>query len=367
MRILFISYGHPQSTFLPGGGALRIHKFSEFLTSRGNEVFFLSGNFPGAEKVRSVYRNIFLGNSSSPYSSLLSFSILLPHFVARNSKNFDVIVEDQSPFYMSFSPLFHKKSLIQFQVYVGKEALRRFPLPLNFAFMLNEKFYNKIYDCGVFMSEYLVKAFGWDRLVQNRKKYAVIWSGVDEENLNFSSAEESNFILYTGRFSWYMKGIDILLSAVRKLRTFLKEKNVYFYFVGDGPDKPKIVEEIVKYDLPVKISDGWVSSPFLLRHIYSKCMFSVLPSRYEGFGLSVLESASFGKTSVVSDIPVFSWAKHFCLTFKRNSADDLAEKIKELILNKELRFSLGILGKNFARDKTWNRVSEEFYNFLLNL
>jgi glycosyltransferase involved in cell wall biosynthesis len=364
MKILFISYGHPQSSFLPGGGALRIHKFSEYLTSKGIEVFFLAGNFPGAEKVKSVYHNIFLGNSSSPYSSLLSFSILLPHFVAKNSKNFDVIVEDQSPFYMSFSPLFHKKSLIQFQAYVGKEALRRFPFPLNFAFMLNEKFYNRIYNCGVFVSEYLVKAFGWDK---NHKKYAVIWNGVDEENFNFPSAEESNFILYTGRFSWYVKGIDILLSSIRKLKAFLKEKNIYFYFVGDGPDKPKIVEEVKKYNLPMKISEGWVSSQSLLRQIYSKCMFSVLPSRYEGFGLSVLELASFGKTSVVSDIPVFSWAKHFCLTFRKNSPEDLAEKIKELVMNRELRQNLGILARNFAKDKTWGKVSEHFYNFLLNL
>lgn len=357
MRILFISYGHVDNPFLPGGGALRMHKFAEYLQERNFSVVYLTGYFPQKRKYK--YGLVQLGNGDTPYLSLGSFSIKLPLFISKNWNNFDLILEDFSPFYVSFAPLVHKKSIIQLQVYIGKETFKRFRFPLNMVFFANEKFYIKLFDNAVFVSEFLQRVFAY------KKRYRVIWNGVDEENLEYP-CESSNFILYIGRISKYMKGLDVLFLALRELKKYLREKNLFVAVVGDGPDRAYFERFAKDNDLPVKFF-GWVSSKQKIAEFYSRCVFNVLPSRYEGFGLSVLEAASFCKPSVISNIPAFLWASPFCITFDKENSEDLAEKIKKLIDDNDLRMYLGKLGRRFAETKTWGRVSEEFKNFVLGV
>ncbi len=346
-----------------------MHKFAEFLQQKKHEVVYATGQFPNSDKVRSRYKNVFIGGErakSNAYISLLEFSLKIPVFTFKNKGRFDVIVEDQSPFFVSMSPIFHERAVIQFQVFVGKEALRRFPPPANFLFMLNELLYHRLFRYGVFMCEPLVKMFGWDKMADG-KKYSVIWSGVDEENF-FSKPEEQNYILFSGRISEYMKGIDTLLKAFSKLKKEMGDNLPYLVIAGDGPDRSRVERKAEELGVKDKLKiTGWLYDRRRLSELYSKCMFCVLPSRYEGFGLSVLEGASFGKTSVISDIVQFSWARHFTLTFRKEDANDLAQKMKMLITHKELRKELGGLAREFAKDKTWKKVSQEFERFLLSL
>lgn len=360
MRVLFISYGSVFSPFLPGGGALRIHKFASFLSQR-QKVEVVTGNFPRSDSVKAPYNLIFLGDGKNIYRSLFSFSLNIPIFTRKNSSEYDIIIDDYSPFYFSLAPIFHKNSVIQFQIYIGKHNIKRFPFPINIFFWGNENLYPKIFKKAISVQEYLIKVFGFD---VPGKKYKVIWNGVDKENFQYKS-EEENFILYCGRISEYMKGIDILFDALRKIKNFLENKKIYLAVVGDGPDRRKYEAISERLNLPVKFF-GWISDKHTLSRFYSRCLFSVLPSRYEGFGLSILEAASFSKTSIISNIPAFSWAKHFCLTFQTGDSDSLAKKIIYLIENPEERRYLGYLGRIFSEDKTWDIVSHEFEKALLS-
>ncbi len=362
--ILFISYGHIRSPFLPGGGALRIHKLAQYL-SENFDVTVVSGNFPGAEKVKEKYKSIFIGSSSSPYASLISFSLLIPKLIASEGRKYDIVIEDFAPFFSSFSPLF-AKSVIQFQIYGGKEIIRRFPPPFGFIFYFNEFFYHRMFKYGVFVYESLVKRFRWDR--SSGKEYSVIWSGVDEENFSYAPVD-GEYILFMGRLSLYMKGLDIFLHAI----DILSGDGLVLppiVIVGDGPDTAKLKEMAQKLISRRKVNikfTGWVDDARKKALLYSKCMFSVLPSRYEGFGLSILEAASFGKASVISDIPEFSWARHFCLTFKKGNALELALKMKKMIVDKDLRSELGLMARAFAKEKTWRKSAEKFAEFLLRI
>jgi len=134
-KILFISYGHLESKFLPGGGALRVHKFAEYLAKNGYDVFYLAGNFPGSENVKSNYKTIFLGRKDSPYISLLSFSFLLPYFISKNSNKFDLIVEDQSPFLLHFLPFFTKSQLFSSKFMLGERISKDFLSLLTYFFI----------------------------------------------------------------------------------------------------------------------------------------------------------------------------------------------------------------------------------------
>lgn len=363
MRVLFISYGSIFNPFLPGGGALRIHKFASFLVqNKWKKVDVVTGNFPGSDSKKAPYNIIFLGDAKNVFSSLISFSLNIPFFVRKNAREYDVIIEDYSPFYFSMAPIYHPNSVIQFQIYIGVHNFRRFPLPVGIFFWLNEKLYPKIFDKAIFMCEFLAKAFAFDN---GNKKYKVVWSGVESENFRYEPQEE-NFILYCGRISEYMKGIDILFEALKKIKGFLRRKKIYVAVVGDGPERRKYEVISKKFGLPVKFF-GWVSDREKLAYFYSRCLFSILPSRYEGFGLSILEAASFSKSSVISDIPAFSWAEHFCITFESDNSNSLAEKIVYALENQEERKYLGRMGRIFANQKTWDIVSCEFQKAILML
>lgn len=80
----------------------------------------------------------------------------------------------------------------------------------------------------------------------------------------------------------------------------------------------------------------FIRSPndFELHHLYKNCLFTVYPSFYEGWGLPISESLSFGKlcvTSNVSSMPEVggSW----CEYFDPADPDDMARVIERLIVD----------------------------------
>jgi glycosyltransferase involved in cell wall biosynthesis len=97
--------------------------------------------------------------------------------------------------------------------------------------------------------------------------------------------------------------------------------------------------------------------------------FLVVPSRFEGQGIVVLEEAACGKAVIVSDIPELSYAVDagFGISFKTGEAGDLAEKMKLLVGNEALRKGMGQRGIEFARRFTWDIITEEYELFLLGM
>ena len=95
----------------------------------------------------------------------------------------------------------------------------------------------------------------------------------------------------------------------------------------------------------------------------------IIPSRYEGQGIVVLEAAAFGKPVIVSDIPELDYAVKagFGLSFKSEDAFDLAKKIKFLLANEGLREEMGHKAREYAKDFTWDKIAKEYEIFLCRL
>jgi len=95
----------------------------------------------------------------------------------------------------------------------------------------------------------------------------------------------------------------------------------------------------------------------------------VVPSRYEGQPLTVIEAAACGKPVIVSDIPELSYTVDagFGVSFRSGEAGELAEKMYLLLNNPSLRQEMGRKAREYARQFTWDRIAEEYEKYLLGI
>jgi len=166
-------------------------------------------------------------------------------------------------------------------------------------------------------------------------------------------------ICYFGRLS-QEKGLSLLIDAIRRLNVLLK-------IIGDGPEKKNLEEKVRKENIKNVNFLGYKSQKELKEEI-QKSLFVVLPSQsYETFGLTIIESFALGKPvigSKIGAIPELVKDGRTGLTFEPRNAENLRDKIKYLINNREKISEMGKNAKKFV-EKELN--SERYYNQLMEI
>ncbi|MEK7177919.1 MAG: glycosyltransferase family 1 protein [Patescibacteria group bacterium] len=169
------------------------------------------------------------------------------------------------------------------------------------------------------------------------------------------------YCLYVGDATWNKNLVNLAKT--------IKIANVNCVFVGKIFENCKL--KIENFDHPWQselkeffkltkddkrfIFAGFVPDSELIK-LYERASFNILPSRDEGFGFSWLESANFFCPSLLSDIPVLREISNGkAIFFDQNNPQNIADKIKEIILNKDLRSKIGVDAKKrsefFSREK----------------
>jgi glycosyltransferase involved in cell wall biosynthesis len=98
---------------------------------------------------------------------------------------------------------------------------------------------------------------------------------------------------------------------------------------------------------------GWIPEPDLL-DLYSRAMLFIYPSRFEGFGMPVLEALAAGVPSACSNIePLNSIAADAALKFDPNNPAAIASCMERLAGDAELRAQLAVAGPRRASQFTW--------------
>ncbi len=97
-----------------------------------------------------------------------------------------------------------------------------------------------------------------------------------------------------------------------------------------------------------------------LDNLYKNASLFVFPSLYEGFGLPPLEAMKRGVPVIASNLTCIpEILGEAALYFNPLNIDDMAEKIKTALINRELRE--GLINKGFERVKkySWQQMAEE--------
>ncbi len=353
VRILHLIYDHIRNPWVGGGGAMRVSEIYRRLAKR-HQITVICGKYPGArDYVENDLSFRFIGTDKKNYVlSTLSYAFHSAILLKSICQEFDIIVEDFAPWNPLFSfRLGREPVVLQLQNYLGIEIIKKYGLA-GIPFWLAEKYYPRKFEHFIVMVNSLIQRY------KLRGNIGIISNGV---NSKFLSAPiiEGESILFIGRIDIHQKGLDTLAEAMAMTRD-------KFVVAGDGKDKDrfaKMCSGIVNMEMPGFVEGDKKMEIFM----HSKCL--VIPSRYEGQGIVVLEAAACGKPVVVSDIPELRYAVDagFGLSFKTGNAEDLAEKIRFLSSNTSLRREMGQKAREYAKNFTWDKIAEEYEKYLIKI
>ena len=136
----------------------------------------------------------------------------------------------------------------------------------------------------------------------------------------------SKKFLAVGRFSPLHKGFDLLIQAYALFAQDNKEWTLDI--VGEGPEEPLYRKLIVENHLEDRIT----IHPFTnhIQTYYSEAQVYVLSSRWEGFGLVIVEAMSHGLPVLSSDLPTSKEIMgDFGMYFKNGNVEDFARRMQE--------------------------------------
>lgn len=222
-----------------------------------------------------------------------------------------------------------------------------------------------------------------DRLKMKPGKVHLIPNGVRLESLEHAEGDARSSIRQevfgaddatlcvgmVGRL-WRQKNPGCLLEAAKKVLT-TTDRPVKFFFIGDGELREELERSILAGGLQERVTVlGWRTD---VPRLLSALDVFVLPSRWEGMPLAILEAMASGLAVVVSDIPgnhdLVAHEKDGLL-FESENADALAVRLLRLVEDGDFRHTLATAARNKVVDhyqlETRNQKVLELYDQLMD-
>ena len=174
------------------------------------------------------------------------------------------------------------------------------------------------------------------------------------------SKGSSHRFLAVGRFSHRHKGFDLLIEAFHLFAQ--QDSDWKLDIVGEGVEEKQYRSLIQKYYL----EDRVFIHPFTnnIQEYYSKAQIYVLSSRWEGFGLVLVEAMAHGLPIISSDLPTSKEIMgDFALYFKNGDIIELAQRLEaatQLDWEKESEEALRIANKFSPNQivEKWKQIIE---------
>lgn len=180
-------------------------------------------------------------------------------------------------------------------------------------------------------------------------------------------ADDTLLCVLSGRLN-FVKGHDIVVDALRSLRRSHPGQKITCIFAGGGDQEQEIRDYALKDDLDAAQFQfrGFFSVDAIVS-IYQASDIVLLPSRFEGFGLSVAEAMACGCVAIRT--PSGGWQDQiidgengFIVSF--NDSQALADRIAELTDSKKLKLmqekAINFAQNNFSLENMIVKTSNTF-------
>ena len=354
MRIGLAIYGDIDQR---SGGYLYDRMLVQHLERRGHQVRVIS--LPKRSYLGCLFQNF----SSSVYGEL------------RRSK-LDILLQDELCHPSLFLLNARLRGQVKFPIISIVHMLRSNPSQrslLRWLYSWVETRYLNSVNGFIFNSKHTKKLV--DSKVANRKPYAVATPGGDRFGSSISAreirvrAKRSGplHVLLLGNLT-RNKSAHVLISALSKLEL----GSVYMTLAGRD-DVELIYTRTLRRQILRAGIDGWVHfaghlEGKLLEATLSTVQILVMPSSYEGFGISYLEGMRFGLPAIGARAggsdEIIRHGKNGYL-IRVGDADELAALLKRLNFNRYLLAQLSLNAqKTFHSFPTWKESMERIHTFL---
>lgn len=341
-----------------GGAETHLHEVFGRLAAAGNRVTLLVSGWPGAKP-----REIVDGMEVHRVGGRYTYNLTAPGYYRRvlRRRNFDLVVEDLNKVPL-FTPFWVRQPLVLLVHHLfGETAFEEAPWTIAAATWLLERPIGRVYRR---VAVEAVSESTRNDLVSRglpAESIVVIPNGVDLELYSPDPAEpkfEEPTLLYLGRLKQY-KRVDLILRALALLRDEGVHARLIIAGQGDAADDLRRLRSELGLEDRVEMP-GFVGEE-LKRNYFRRAWIHLLTSPKEGWGITNLEAAACGTPTIASDSPGLRDSVVDGVTgylVPHGDVRALADRIRELLEDTELRERLGEQAREFADGFSWDRAAE---------
>lgn len=177
--------------------------------------------------------------------------------------------------------------------------------------------------------------------------------------------ESGKYLLYLGTIE-PRKNLETLVAAYEALDPAVRKNYSLVLAGGQGWKDEGILAAVANQQAKGAniILAGYVSEEEKTA-LYANAACFVLPSHYEGFGMPIFEAMQHDIPVAVSDIAVFhEVAGNAAVYFDKDSAEDMADKLADILRDKDLRNKLVRHGQNQLKTFSWQENANKVYSAL---
>lgn len=194
----------------------------------------------------------------------------------------------------------------------------------------------------------------------------IVKSANDESELSQEDMDmmKKNYSLAVARLDDVQKDFPTLIKAFKELKDRGIKENLYI--IGEGPGKKDIEELIVKCGLEESVYLlGIKKNPYIWM---KNAHFFVHSSKYEGFGLVLIEAATLGKAIISSNCEVgpkeILGNGEYGKLFNVGDYKELSIIMEDIIKNSSLREDYETKAKERSKEFESKKLIEEYYNII---
>lgn len=329
MKIMYIVY-----SFTTGGTEKLLVDICNEMVKRDNEVFLYVVNDYYTDEMLNLLNNkvhIELEKRKIGDKNILKTMNKISRFIKKNNIETIHCNSFDSPELLFVSKLFNHKIKIFYTIH-GMNQYKS----------LNKirKIYRNIFCDKIIAISNSVKKDILDNGAKTNRT-VTIYNSIETNKFSPSNARKFNkkepIIGNVARIVPQIKGQDILISAIANLKEIFP--NIKCYFAGSVSKNEedsllKLKEQVIKNELEDNIF--FVGNIKEVNLFLEKIDIFVLPSKMEGFGLSLIEAMCAGVPVIASNIAGPAEIinnEGYGKLFKSEDSEDLAIKIKEIIEN----------------------------------
>jgi len=207
-----------------------------------------------------------------------------------------------------------------------------------------------------------------------KDKIKVIHLGYDKDSFKLFSLEDKKKFIdqydYPDKYLLYVGRIENKKNILNLIKAYQKSSRKWPLVLAGRPGNYgyKEIEDLanskdLKDDV---ILLGYVSQTNYPALLASASAF-VFPSKFEGFGLPVLEAMASGVPIICSNIPALQEiASDSVLYFNPNDIEDISKKIEIIFNDQEKRNTLISRGLERAKNFSWTKVARETLDYILS-